>query len=307
MRVFIAGASGAIGRQLVPLLLAEGAEVVAMTRSEQKAQALRRLGAEATVADALDGPAVQAAVRSASPEVVVHELTAIPARFDPRRFEQEFETTNRLRRDGTRNLANAAVAAGARRFIAQSIAQAYMPVGGWIKTEADPLYADAPPVFRDIFDAVIDLETTVLETGGLESVVLRYGNFYGPGTRFAPDGSDADLVRGGHFPLAGEGSAHWSFIHVRDAARATVQTVNSSQAGIFNIVDDDPAPIAEWLPVYANALKAPSPARIGPPRSDYGRFGMLLQRGASNAKAKDQLGWSPTYRTWREGFEAELT
>jgi nucleoside-diphosphate-sugar epimerase len=307
MRVFVAGASGAIGRQLVPLLLADGAEVIAMTRSEQKAHAIRRLGAQATVADALDGAAVAAAVKSASPEIVVHELTAIPARVDPRRFGEEFETTNRLRRDGTRNLAHAAAAGGARRLIAQSIAQAYMPVGGWIKTETDPLYADAPPVFRDIFDAVIDLETTVLGASGLEAVVLRYGNFYGPGTRFATDGSDADLVRAGHFPLAGEGSAHWSFIHVRDAARATVEAIKSSQDGVFNIVDDEPAPIAEWLPAYANALNAPPPARIGPPRGDYGRFGMLLQRGASNAKAKDQLGWSPTHRTWREGFEAELS
>jgi nucleoside-diphosphate-sugar epimerase len=306
VNVFVAGASGAIGRQLLPLLLDAGHEVTAMTRSERNAVELRTAGARAVVADALDAPTVQDAVCSAAPDVVVHQLTAIPARIDPRRFAEEFEATNHLRRRGTRNLVAAAIAAGAGQLIAQSIAQAYKPVGGWIKTEQDPLYDDAPPAFREIFGAVIDLETTVLQARGIEPTVLRYGNFYGPGTRFAIDGSDAELVRAGQFPVAGEGSGRWSFIHVRDAATATVDAIAHGRRGVYNVVDDDPAAIADWLPVYAQALQAPSPPRTGPPRSDYGAYGMLHQRGASNAKAREQLGWSPRYGSWREGFSAAL-
>src|SRR5581483_12302548 len=178
MRVFVAGATGAIGRQLVPMLVADGHEVVAMARSAAKIDAIRGMGAEAVVADALVLEEVEAAVARAEPEVVVHELTAIPARVDPRRFAEEFHATNRLRRDGTRNLVAAAVGASARRVVVQSIAQAYKPVGGWIKTEEDPLYDQAPPVFRDIFDAIIELEATVLGADGIEGVVLRCGNFY---------------------------------------------------------------------------------------------------------------------------------
>jgi nucleoside-diphosphate-sugar epimerase len=302
MRVLVAGATGAIGRCLVPLLVAGGHEVTAMVRSRGKVESVAAMGADAVVADALDGQAVLAAVAEASPEVVVHELTAIPPRVDPRRFAQEFEATNRLRRDGTRNLA-AAGAAGARRVVAQSISQAYQPVGGWVKTEDDPLYADAPPVFRDIFNAVIELEAIVLANHRLEPIVLRYGNFYGPGTRFGPDGSDAELVRQQRFPLAGGGPGYWSFIHVHDAAQATVQATERGEPGVYNIVDDEPAPIATWLPVYAQALRAPAPPQTGPPRGDYAIHGMLLSRGASNAKAKRMLAWTPRYASWREGFK----
>ncbi len=306
MRVFLAGATGAIGRELVPLLVAGGHEVTGMVRSEAKVEAVRAMGADATVADALELAAVEVAVGEAAPEVVVHELTAIPARIDPRRFAEEFEVTNQLRREGTRNLVAAAVAAGARRVVAQSIAQAYKPVGGWVKTENDPLYDRAPLVFRDIFDAVIELEATVLGADGIEPIVLRYGNFYGPGSRFASDGSDAELVRQQQFPVSGAGTAHWSFIHVRDAAQATVRAIEQGPPGIYNIVDDEPAPIAEWLPVYAQALGAPAPPHTGPPRSDYGIHGMLHSRGASNAKARQQLAWTPRYSSWRQGFNADL-
>jgi nucleoside-diphosphate-sugar epimerase len=306
VRVFVAGASGVVGRQLVPLLIASGAEVIAMRHSDRGARVVNALGAEAVVADALDAAAVERVVRRAAPEVVVHELTAIPARVDPRRFAEQFEPTNRLRRVGTRNLVSAAVAAGARRIVAQSIAQAYKPIGGWIKREDDPLYDDAPPVFREIFGAIIELEATVLGATGIEPIVLRYGNFYGPGTRFAVDGSDAELVARQQFPIAGDGSGCWSFIHVRDAARATMNATRQGRPGVYNIVDDDPAPIAEWLPAYARALGAPPPPTIDPPRSDFGIYGMLLHRGASNTKAKEHLGWKPGYVSWREGFTAEL-
>ena len=306
MKVFVAGATGVIGRWLVPLLVEAGDEVVGTTRSPCKAEAIRMAGARALVVDALDPAAVKAAVLASEPEVVVHQLTAIPAVVDARRFSEQFEPTNRLRREGTRNLVAAALAAGARRFVAQSIAQAYAPVGGWIKTEDDPLYSDAPPVFKDTFAAVIELEATVLAADDLEGIVLRYGNFYGPGTRFALDGSDAELVRRQRFPIAGGGSAHWSFIHLADAARATVAAIGRAEPGVYNVVDDEPAPVAEWLPVYAEALGAPEPQRVPPPRSPYATHGMLLARGASNAKARQQLGWAPQYGSWREGFTAEL-
>jgi nucleoside-diphosphate-sugar epimerase len=304
MRVFIAGATGAVGRQLVPLLVADGHDIVAMVRTAAKVEDVRAMGAEPVLADALDPVAVGAAVAHARPEVVVHELTAIPAQIDPRRFAEEFEATNRLRRHGTRNLVAAAVAAGARRVVAQSIAQAYRPVGGWIKTEGDPLYGDAPPVFREIFDAVIELERIVLAAADLEGIVLRYGNFYGPGTRFADDGSDAELVRAERFPVAGGGTAVWSFVHVHDAATATALAISGGEPGIYNVVDDEPAAVADWLPVYARALGAPRPPVTGPPTSDYGVHGMLHSRGASNAKAKRDFPWTLRYPSWREGFAA---
>ncbi len=306
MRVLVAGATGAIGRQLVPLLIRSGHDVSGVARSASKADVIRAMGAEALVADALDRPGIEAAVRAARPDAVVHELTAIPATVDARRFAEAFEPTNRLRRDGTRNLLAAAIAADVRRFVAQSIAQAYEPVGGWVKTEEDPLYADAPPVFRDIFGAIIDLETTVVSAHEIDAIALRYGNFYGPGTRSAADGSDAELVRRQRFPIAGGGPAHWSFIHVEDAARATVQALEQGKPGIYNIVDDEPAAVAAWLPAYAAALGAPPPTEVGAPRSDYAIHGMMLARGGSNAKAKKQLKWRPSYASWRDGFRAEF-
>jgi nucleoside-diphosphate-sugar epimerase len=277
-----------------------------MTRSRSNTSAIRDAGADAVIGDALNADTLETVVRAAEPEVVVHQLTAIPAAVDPRRFAEEFEPTNHLRREGTRNLVAAAQAAGARRIVAQSIAQAYAPVGGWIKTESDRLYDDAPPVFREIFRAVIDLEATVLGAEGLEAVVLRYGNFYGPGTAYAVDGSNAELVRRGRYPIAGEGTARLSFVHVRDAAAATVLAVKGGEPGIYNIVDDEPAALSDWLPAYAAALAAPEPPPTPTPHSDFGIQGALRARGASNAKARAQLGWVPRYASWREGFAADL-
>jgi nucleoside-diphosphate-sugar epimerase len=306
MRILVAGATGAIGRQLVPMLAGSGHEVVGLTRSQERFGALRAAGAEPALGDALDAESMKAAVRSAEPEIVVHELTAIPAAIDNRRFGEEFEQTNRVRREGTRNLVEAAVAGDARRVVVQSISQAYAPVGGLVKSEEDPLYADAPPPFREIFGAVIDLEATALGAEGIEAVVLRYGNFYGPGTAFAADGFNAELVRREQYPIAGGGTAHWSFIHIADAARATVAAIEGEKTGTYNVVDDEPAPVAEWLPVYAAALGAPPPPRIRPPGSDFGKFGMLEARGASNAKARASWAWAPEFASWREGFPVDL-
>ena len=306
MRVFVAGASGVIGRQLLPVLVDAGHEVVGMTRSQSKQAAIGDAGARPIIADALDPEGLTAALLAAAPEVVVHELTAIPAAVDPRRFAADFAPTNRLRREGTRNLVSAAIAAGTRRIVVESIAQAYAPVGGWVKTETDPLYSDAPEVFRDTFQAVIALEAAVAAAGELEGVVLRYGNFYGPGTAYAADGSIAELVRARRFPLAGEGCGRWSFAHVADAARATLLAVQGGDVGVYNVVDDEPAAVSDWLPLYARALGAPAPLEVGPPSSPYGRFGMLEARGAANAKARSKLGWTPGYASWREGFVAEL-
>ena len=306
MRVFVAGATGAIGRQLLPMLIEGGYEVTGMTHSPSKASSIRETGAEPVVADALDAEAVEAAIRAAEPEVVVHQLTAIPAAVDPRRFAEDFGPTNQLRGEGTRNLIAAARAAKSRRFVAQSIAQAYAPVGGWIKSENDPLYSHPPPIFRDVFRAVIDLEEAVIGETELEGIVLRYGNYYGPGTAYATNGSNAELVRRQRFPIAGAGSAHWSFIHVADAARATVAAIDHGEPGVYNVVDDEPAAVSDWLPAYAAALGAPAPPRVSPPTSPYGAFGMLHARAASNAKAKERLGWTPHHASWRDGFPADL-
>jgi nucleoside-diphosphate-sugar epimerase len=306
MRIFIAGATGAIGRQLVPLLLAAGHEVSALVRTPDRGELIRALGAEPVLGDALDPASLEAAAREARPDAVVHQLTAIPSAIDPRRFAEAFAGTNRLRREGTRNLVAAARAAGAGRLLAQSIAQAYAPVGGWVKEEQDPLYAQAPEVFRDVFDAVIELERCALGAPELEPVVLRYANFYGPGTSYAIDGSNAELVRRELFPLAGEACAHWSFIHVADAARATVAALEHGSAGVYNVADDEPAAVRDWLPAYAAALGAPDPPHAPAPRGDYGTFGMLQARGASNARARAELGWAPRHASWREGFAASL-
>jgi nucleoside-diphosphate-sugar epimerase len=304
MRIFVAGATGAIGRPLLPMLVEAGHEVVGMTRSKENARGIRDAGAQPVVADALDADALAAVVQAAEPDVLVHQLTAIPPVTDGRGFAEQFEATNRLRREGTRNLVAAARSAGARRLVAQGLAQAYAPVGGWVKSEDDPLYADAEPPFGEIFGALIDLEAAVLGAADLEGLVLRYGSFYGPGTAYAADGSNAELVRRGLFPVAGGGPAHWSFVHVEDAARATALAVERGEPGVYNIVDDEPAALADWLPVYAEALGAPPPPEAPAPRGTYGTFGMMLSRGASNARAKQALGWTPRHASWRDGFAA---
>lgn len=311
MRVFLAGASGVIGGRLIAPLIEAGHEVVAMTRSEAKAGDLREVGAEPVVCDALDADALRAAVARARPEAVINQLTDLPRELTRRTMKRGQQTNNRVRAVGAPNLAAAARAAGARRIVAQSIAFLYAPHGGPIKDESDPLYHDAPAPFDESADALVALERATTATEGLEGVVLRFGWWYGPGTSYASDGYTARMVRKRRFPIVGNGEGTFSFAHVDDVASATIAALGDAAPGIYNAVDDEPAPVRDWLPAYAEALGAPPPRRapawiaaLLAGRS--AAFMMQELRGASNAKARRELGWSPRYPSWRQGFREAL-
>jgi 2-alkyl-3-oxoalkanoate reductase len=312
MRVFVAGATGALGRRLVPLLVAGGHQVTAMTRSPGKAAGLRAAGAEPVVADALDRDAVLAAVAEARPEVVVHQLTALAGALDFRRFDESFAATNRLRTEGTDHLVAAARAAGARRLVAQSFTGwPFARVGGPVKTEDDPLDPDPPAELRRTLDAIRRLESAVLGADGLEGLVLRYGGFYGPGTSVGAGGSMLEDLRRRRFPMVGAGTGVWSFVHIDDAAAATVAAVERGAPGIYQIVDDDPAPVSAWLPELAAAVGARPPRRLPAwvARLVAGEHAVVMMtevRGASNAKARRELGWRPAWPSWRQGFRDGL-
>jgi 2-alkyl-3-oxoalkanoate reductase len=313
MKVFVAGATGAVGARLVPALVARGHEVTGTTRFETKAERLRGQGATPVVLDAYDASAVKEAVARAEPEVVVHELTAIPATFNPRRFEEVFAETNRLRTEGLDVLLEAARSAGARRFVAQSFgAWPYAKVGGPVKTEEDPLDPDPPKAARGVLAAIRHVEDSVTGPAAeLEGVALRYGGFYGPGTGLERGGPLVEMVRKRRFPVVGDGGAVWSFLHTDDAASATVAAIEGGPTGIYNVCDDEPATVATWLPVLAETLGAPKPRHVPAwlARMLVGEMGvtvMLSIRGMSNAKAKRELGWEPRWSTWREGFRSGL-
>jgi nucleoside-diphosphate-sugar epimerase len=309
MRVFVAGATGVIGKQLVPRLVAAGHEVHGMTRSESKQTMLYELGAVPVVADALDPDQVAAAVGRARPDVIVHQLTAIGA-IDPRHFDRDFALTNRLRTEGTDHLLSAGQAVGVRRFVAQSNgAFPYARTGAAVKGEEDPLDLTPAREWRAMVAAIRHLEDAVLGADWTEGIVLRYGAFYGPGTSLAPGEEQFELVRNRKFPLVGDGGGVWSFIHIADAADATVAAVEHGSRGVYNVVDDDPAPVAEWLPALAQQLGAKKPVRV--PRfvgrlfaGEVGAVMMTELRGASNAKAKRELGWRPAHPSWRQGLMA---
>jgi nucleoside-diphosphate-sugar epimerase len=302
MRVFVAGATGAIGRPLVPRLRAAGHDVIGMTRSEERAAALRDAGAQAAICDVYDAERLVAVVGEARPEVVVNELTDIPPALNPRKFKSQMAGLNRIRTEGYRNLVRAAQASGARRIVAESISFIYAP-GGGPASEDDPLWDDTPEPFATTLRATVEGERTVLESG-LEALVLRYGWFYGPGTQYAADGATTAMIRARRYPVVGGGEGVSSFIHVDDAADATLAAIGSSAAGILNIVDDEPAPLAEWLPEVAERLGAKPPLRAPAlaARVAAGSFAVAFsteQRGASNARAKQVLGWTPAHPTWR--------
>lgn len=312
MDVFVAGASGAVGRRLVPALVGAGHRVTGMTRTPGRAGLVRAMGAAPVVADALDRRAVTAAVASAAPEVVVHQLTAIGPLRSLRRFDQAFAPTNRLRTEGTDNLISAARTTGARRLVAQSFAGwPYAREGGPVKGEDDRLDPDPPAPARQTHAAIRYLETAVLGAEDVDGLVLRYGFFYGPGTSIAVGGEQVEAVRRRRFPVVGGGGGVWSFTHVDDAASATVAAIERRAVGVLNAVDDEPGPVAEWLPELAAALGAKPPRRVPAwlGRLAIGDFGMALMteiRGASNARAKRELGWRPAYPSWREGFRTGL-
>jgi len=302
VRVFIAGASGAIGRPLVKQLVTAAHDVIGMTRSN--ADVVAALGGEPVIADALDDASVRAAVTAARPDVVVNQLTDLGRPLNPRKYEEWLAGTNRLRRECTWSLAQAVADVGAKKFISQSVAFAYRFDPG-TKTEDSPLIgAEA----GEMGEAIDELERTTLAAPG--GIVLRYGFFYGPGTAYDNGGQQTELIRKRHMPIVGGGKGRFPFIHVDDAASATVAAIERGAPGVYNVVDDEPAPGYEWIPYVAELLGAKKPWRVPAfvARLAAGRmvgFATQLQP-VSNAKAKQGLGWQPRYPSWREGFRAEL-
>ena len=306
MRVFVTGATGALGRHLLPGLVTAGHEVTATTRTPGKVAQLRETGAEPVVVDGLDREAVIAAVRAAAPEVIVHEMTALAGLRSLRNPDKLFAATNELRTRGTDNLLAAAEQAGTRRVVAQGYAGPGpdKPSGGQLETEEDP--RDLRPIRSAVRGpAAIRYVEEVVPRMAPEGIVLRYGGFYGPGT------GDAilNMVRKRQVPVIGGGAGVWSFIEITDAAAATVAAVDRGAPGLYNVVDDDPAPVAEWLPYLAKVAGAKPPLRIPAwlGRLLAGEFvvdQMTSSRGFSNEKAKKELGWEPRFASWREGFRA---
>jgi nucleoside-diphosphate-sugar epimerase len=315
MKVLVAGATGAIGTQLVPQLTAAGHDVIGMIRSPAKADALWALGARPVTANALDRDAVGRVVAEAEPEVIVHELTALSGYMDLRHPDRFFAMTNRLRTEGTDHLLAAGRAVGIRRFVAQSVVAigTYARTGGPIKTEDDPPDLDLPAKVRPMSGSARYVEDAVTGIDWAEGVVLRYGGLYGPGTSLSadPEAVTTRGIRKRRFPIIGDGGGIWSFLHIEDAAGATVAAVDNGGPGIYNVVDDEPAPVREWLPFLAEQLGARKPMRV--PRvvgrllaGDAVVVMMTEIRGGSNAKAKSELGWQPRWGTWRLGFAKGL-
>lgn len=303
MKVFLAGATGAIGRPLVRRLLEAGHDVVGTTRSPERATALRAAGAEAVVLDALDAPALREAVLSARPDAIVNQLTDLSAPMNPRRYAQWLAGTNRLRTEATATLLDAGRHAGAARAVVQSISFATAPQGPPVLDEDAPLNDAAP----EMTGPVAAMERQVAQAEGIDGLVLRYGYFYGPGTSLGPGGQQAEMVRRRRLPVVGSGAGTWSFVHVDDAAAATVLALDGGGTGVLNVVDDEPAPMRDWLPGLAATMGAPPPRRVpawlaravaGPLAVHTG----TAMRGASNARARERLGWRPARPSWRDGF-----
>jgi nucleoside-diphosphate-sugar epimerase len=302
MKVFVTGATGAIGSRLVPQLVERGHEVIGTSRSADKAARLRADGAEPVALDVLDREAVQEAVAAARPDAIVHQATALSGLSDLKNFDAAFAETNRLRTEGTDALLAAAREAGVRRFVAQSFAGwPYARENGAVKTEEDPLDPAPVPTMRETHEAIRHLEEAAVDVGG---IALRYGGFYG-----SPDDAQLELVRKRRFPIVGDGGGIFSFVHLEDAAAATVLAVERGAPGVYNIVDDEPTPAREWLPVLAEIIDAKQPRRVPRwlARVAAGEAAVVLMTespGVSNAKAKLELGWTLRYPSWREGFRA---
>jgi nucleoside-diphosphate-sugar epimerase len=308
MRIFVAGASGAVGRRLVPMLVSAGHSVAGLTRTAAKAEAIKRIGAQPVVADGLDSSAIRAAVGSAKPEIIIHQMTDLGTATDLKHFDRVFANSNALRTRGTDLLLAAGREAGVKRFVAQSYCGwPFARTGGPVKTEADALDPDPPAEFRRTLQAIQYLERTVAGSSEPEGIVLRYGSFYGPGTgMFAP--AMVEQLRHRRVPLIGDGGGWWSFLHVDDAASAALKAIDHGNAGsIYNIVDDDPAEVRQWLPTQAQMLGAKPPFHLPAwiARLLAGEHIVLMMtqgRAGSNAKARDELDWRPAHPSWRQGF-----
>ena len=306
MRIFVAGATGAVGRRLVPRLVRAGHSVTGLTHTPSKAGFVRELGAKPVVADALDERPIRAAVVAAHPDVIVHELTDLKGASDLRKFDRAFANSNRLRTEGTDHLLAAARDCGVRRIVAQSFCGwPYARTGGQVKSEDDPLDANPPQELRRTLDAIRYLERVVTTSETPEGVVLRYGAFYGPDTGVF-DAALIEQIRRRRVPLIGGGAAWWSFLQIDDAAEATALAIELGR-GVYNIVDDDPAPVHEWLPATAAMLGAKPPFRVPAwvARLATGEHlvAMMTQsRAGSNAKARRELNWRPLHPSWRQGF-----
>jgi nucleoside-diphosphate-sugar epimerase len=307
MKVFVAGATGAVGRRLVPMLIHNGHEVVATTRSPDKVDLVRSLGAQPMVVDGLDSLAVGEAVARAEPDAVIHQMTALAGMGNLRRFDRSFAQTNALRTAGVDNLLAASVASGVQRFIAQSFTGwSNAREGSAVKTENDPLDPHPPAAQRQTLDAIGSLERAVLRAG-VDAVALRYGFLYGPGASEAM----VELIRKRRMPLVGVGAGIWSFVHVDDAASAAVAALKcdglSGRSAVYNVVDDEPAPVSVWLPYLAEAVgaKRPPSLPVWLARLAAGEVVVSLMtkiRGSSNAKIKAELDWQPSWKSWRQGF-----
>jgi nucleoside-diphosphate-sugar epimerase len=311
MRIFLAGGTGAIGRRLIPVLLSRGHQVTATTRTPHKLDDLRKLGTDAIVMDALDPESVRSAILSTHPELIVHQMTALTGAMNVRKFDEFLATTNQLRTIGTQHLLDAAQAAHVPAMLAQSYI--VWPNSNNVRaaSEEAPRHANPPQSMHKTLEATAQLEETVTTVSHLNGVVLRYGSFYGPGTAFGPGGQIAELVSGRKFPLVGDGNGVWSFIHVDDAAEATALAIDRGVRGLYNIADDEPAPVSEWLPALASALNADPPRRVPAilARMMIGEAGISMMtdsRGVSNAKAKRDLGWRLKYPSWQDGFRSGM-
>ena len=310
MRVFVAGGTGAIGRPLVPQLVAAGHEVTAITRSEERAEWLRSVGTEAVVCDAMDAAALRAAVAAARPEGIVHQLTDLPKEFNPR---GPVGRTGDLRSQAGTNLIEAGREAGAKRVVAQSIAFVYAPEGDWVKDESAPVLDpdELGGVLGEQLRGTYEMERQVTEAERMEGLVLRYGFFYGPGTWYARGTGLAKRFEKRQFPVVGDGAGTFSFVHVDDAASATVAALERGSSGIYNVVDDEPAPGHQWMPAFAEAVGGKPPRRVPVwlARLVAGKRNAMMatvMRGASNEKAKREIGWQPRYPSWRQGFREGL-
>jgi nucleoside-diphosphate-sugar epimerase len=308
MRVFVAGATGAVGKSLVPYLIEKGYEVVALVRTAEKAKAMEAMGAKVALADALDKEALTAAILGAKPDVIINQLSALASVINIKKFDEEFALTNRFRTEATETMLAAARTVGTRRFIAQSYCGwPFAREGGPVKTEEDPLDPNPPVNFRKTLAAIQYLEDRVRTTTDLQALALRYGSLYGPGTAIAKGGAIIELVRKRRMPIVGDGAGIWSFIHLQDVAHATVAAISHGDPGVYNVVDDEPAPVSTWLPVLAEAVGAKPPYRVPVwlAKMLIGEGGVSMMtkiRGGSNAKAKRELEWQPIYPTWRRGF-----